>query len=75
MASRSKIEQQLVELNQGFTAIFRGRRTAALQGLAATYTQTIENQQRVFQTDQSLIARLGLEVAGHPIIRNGKLEL
>jgi hypothetical protein len=75
VASRSEIEQQLVEMSQGFKAIFRRRRTAALQGVAATYAQTIENRQRILQADQSLIARLGQEVAGHPIVRDGKLEL
>jgi hypothetical protein len=74
-ASRSQVEHQIVALNQGFLAYFRRRQNAQLQGVANSYAQAFQEAQRQFHSDQDLIAQLGQELVGHPIVRNGKLEL
>jgi hypothetical protein len=74
-ASRSEVEEQLVELNRGFLAIFRGRRASRMRDLADTYANTIDGERRQAQSDRTLIEQLGEELTGHPMIRDGKLEL
>jgi hypothetical protein len=74
-ASQSEAEQQIGVLNQGFKAHFHARRVAQLREVADSYRQTVKAEQQQYESDQDLIAQLGRELAGHPIIRNGKLEL
>jgi len=74
-AGQSAVDQQIAALNQGFLAYFRGRRIAQLQDVSASYARAIEDQQQQYHANQSLISRLAAELEGHPIIRNGKVEL
>ncbi len=74
-ASQSAVDQQIAALNQGFLAYFRGRRIAQLQDVSKSYADAITTGEEGYQTDQSLISRLAAELEGHPIIRNGKVEL
>jgi len=74
-ADQSAADQQIAALNQGFGAYFRSRKIARLQDTSTSYAAAIVNQERQFQHDQSLIARLAAELEGHPIIRNGEVEL
>lgn len=74
-ASQSAVDQQITALNQGFLAYFRGRRIARLQDVSTSYARAIEDEQQQYQVDQSLISRLAAELEGHPIIRNGEVEL
>ena len=71
----TEVEQQIAVLNQGFKAYFRGRRVAQLRGVADSYRQAISDEQQKYRSDQDLITQLSQELAGHPIIRNGRLEL
>jgi hypothetical protein len=72
-ARHSQAEHQITALNQGFKALFRGRQVAQRQGVADSYRQTIADEMQQYRSDQDLIARLSQELAGHPIIYNGKL--
>lgn len=74
-AGHSAAEDQIAALNQGFKAYFRGRRVAQLRGVADSYRQAIADEQREYRSDQDLMTRLSQELAGQPIIRNGRLEL
>ena len=73
--SQSSAEEQIAALSQGFGAYFRGRKIARLQDTSTSYAVAIQNQERQFQNDQGLIGRLAAELEGHPIIRNGEVEL
>lgn len=73
-ASRSAAQQQLLELNQGFRAYFRGSRIAAAQKRIGNLDEAIERGRQEYAADQSLIERLMQELAGHPMIRSGKVE-
>jgi Double-GTPase 2 len=73
-ASISATERQLVELNQGFRAIFRSGRIAAAQRRVIDLDQALERNRQEYAANQSLIERLTEELAGHPMIRNGKVE-
>jgi len=74
-AGHSETEQQIATLSQGFRAYFRGRQVIQLRGVADSYWQAIAAGQRDIRSDQDLITQLSQELAGHPIIRDGKLEL
>lgn len=74
-ASQSAVDQQVSALNQGFLAYFRGRRIARLQDVSESYAKAIDDGQRQYRADQSLIERLAAELEGHPIIRDGEVEL
>jgi hypothetical protein len=74
-SQRSAVTQQLAALNQGFLAVFRGRRTAELRDIAAAHQQTIDDQGKRHSADIGLIDALGREIAGHPVIRSGELTL
>jgi hypothetical protein len=74
-AGQSSTEQQIAELNQGFRAYLYGRKISRLQDTSRSYSAAIESRERQFQNDQSLIGRLAAELEGHPIIRNGEVEL
>ena len=72
-AGHSAAEHQITALKQGFKAFSRERQVAQLQGVADSYRQTIADEVQQYRSDQDLIARLGQELAGHPIISSGKL--
>jgi hypothetical protein len=74
-AGHSEVEQQIAALNRGFRAYFRGRRVAQLRGVADSYLRAVADEKRIYASEQDLITQLSQELAGHPIIRNGKLEL
>jgi hypothetical protein len=74
-ADQSAAQEQIAALHQGFGGYFRGRRIAQLQDTSTSYAAAIESRERQFQSDQSLIGRLAAELEGHPIIRNGEVEL
>jgi hypothetical protein len=72
--SRSAAEQQLMALNQGFMSVFRGGQIAAARQRLSNIDEQLERGRQEYAADQSLIQRLALELAGHPMIRNGKVE-
>ena len=63
-----------MELNQGFKAVFRGNRITAAQQQVDSLDEALERGRQEYAADQSLIERLTQELAGHPVIRNGKVE-
>jgi hypothetical protein len=71
----SSVQGQLADLNQGFMSFFRGRKIAELRSLSDSYEKEIEKSQDAQRADQNLILMLGREIQGHPIIRDGKLEM
>jgi Double-GTPase 2 len=73
-ASRSAAEQQLLELNQGFMAFLRGRRIAAAKKRVSDLDEAIDHGHQEYAANQSLIERLIEELAGHPMIKNGKVD-
>lgn len=73
--SQSTAEQQMAALNTGFRAYFRTRQIARAREVSASYGTAIEQSRRQVQADEGLISRLTAELDGHPIIRNGKVEL
>jgi len=73
-ASRSAADQQLLELNQGFLAFFRGNRIAAAQQRVKDLDDALERGRQEYAANQNLIGRLMQELAGHPVIKNGKVE-
>lgn len=74
-ADNSIVQQQLGQLNQGFAAFFRGRKIADLRRLGEDYEQEIQGALDQQEADEDLITRLSREIQGHPIIRQGKLEM
>jgi hypothetical protein len=72
--SRSAAEQQFLELNQGFMSFFRGNRIAAAQQRVKDLDDALERGRQEYGANQSLIERLMQELAGHPMIKNGKVE-
>jgi len=74
-ARNSVVQGQLADLNQGFMSFFRGRKIAELRALSDTYEREQEEARQKQHADQDLITMLGREIQGHPIIRDGKLEM
>ena len=72
-ASHSEAERQIATLSQGYKVRFRGHRVAQWQGVADLYWQAIADEQHRYRSDQDLVAQLSQELAGQPVIRNGKL--
>lgn len=73
-ANRSAAEQQLLELNQGFMSFFRSSRIAATRQRMTDLDEAIAQNRQQYATNQSLIERLMEELAGHPMIKRGKVE-
>jgi hypothetical protein len=73
-SSRSAAQQQLAALNQGFMSIFRGQRITDARNRMGSLDDALERGKQEYAANQSLIERLAQELAGHPMIRNGKVE-